>query len=99
MEHTFETHENCHLTSCMICDGGLGLCKVCGCLEGQLATECPGFDIGSEVGDLIWKGKADFINGEWIFDSEETKHIFPEIRREGYETGWINRSKLKGEES
>ncbi len=67
MEHNFTKHENCHLTSCMICDGGLGLCTVCKCLEGQLATECPGFDVGGEIGDLIWKGVVDFINGNWIF--------------------------------
>lgn len=67
MEHNFTKHENCHLTSCMICDGGLGLCTVCGCFEGQLATECPGFDVGDEIGDLIWKGIVDFISGNWIF--------------------------------
>lgn len=67
MEHNFTKHENCHLTSCMICDGGLGLCTVCKCFEGQLATECPGFDVGNEIGDLIWKGIVDFINGDWIF--------------------------------
>ncbi len=67
MTHNFEKHENCHLMSCPICDGGLGLCKVCGCFEGQLATECPGFDIGSEIGDLIWKGIVDFVKGNWVF--------------------------------
>lgn len=69
MEHNFTKHENCHLTSCTICEGGLGFCTVCGCLEGQLATECPGFDVGSEIGDLIWKGIVDFISGNWIFKS------------------------------
>lgn len=67
MEHNFVKHENCHLTSCAICEGGLGLCKVCGCFEGQLATECPGFDVGSEIGDLIWKGVVDFVKGDWVF--------------------------------
>jgi hypothetical protein len=57
----------------MICDGGLALCKCCGGLEGSLATECPGFDIGEEIADMIHKGLIDFKDGGWTFNYEKMK--------------------------
>ncbi len=68
MDHTLVKHENCHLTSCMICDGGLGLCQYCGGFEGSLATKCPGFDIGEEIADMIYKGVVDFTEEGWVFN-------------------------------
>ena len=52
--------------ACMVCDGGLGICTVCHCIEGSLATECPGFDCWKEYGDRIYQGKIDFRDGRWV---------------------------------
>lgn len=44
-EHIYvtpEDHKGKDCYPCMVCDGGLSLCKVCMCLEGGLASECPG---------------------------------------------------------
>lgn len=37
---------------CMICDGGLSLCMVCGGAEASMPTDCP----GSRMGDLTARG-------------------------------------------
>lgn len=50
---------------CMVCDGGLGLCVICGGAEASLATECPGYRIGSELQEKIMASKIDFIHG-WV---------------------------------
>jgi hypothetical protein len=57
----------------MICDGGLALCEHCGGFEGSLATKCPGFDIGEEIGDMIHKGTVDFTEGGWTFNYEKMR--------------------------
>jgi hypothetical protein len=57
----------------MICDGGLALCKCCGGFEGSLATKCPGFDVGEEIGDMIYKGKVDFTEEGWTFNYEKMR--------------------------
>lgn len=62
----YHEHEYYHL-GCQICDGGLFLCKVCGGLEGSLATDCPGEQITIEQQDAIYAGKLDFVEGRgWI---------------------------------
>lgn len=93
MTHVFVKHESCTKDSCMICDGGLGLCTVCGCLEGQLATECPGFDVGQEVGDLIYRGVVDFKDGGWTFNYKKMHKEEEETNNEEYYTRH-NRSTL-----
>jgi hypothetical protein len=67
MEHQYEKHENCRAEGhCMICDGGLSVCTVCQCIEGSLATECPGFSAWKNYGERIYKGEIDFVGGEWV---------------------------------
>jgi hypothetical protein len=51
-----------------IVDGGLSLCKICGCLEGGLATECPGENVSMQIQDLIYRGKMDYIDGKWQYN-------------------------------
>lgn len=51
---------------CFICDGGLFLCKNCGCLEGGLASECPNYRISYDDEQSIYKGEIDFIGGRWV---------------------------------
>lgn len=52
--------------NCMVCDGGLGICKVCGALEGALASECPGVWLTPEQCDEIYEAKTDFKGGQWV---------------------------------
>lgn len=43
---------------CMFCDGGLGLCEVCGGFEGQLLTTCPGYKLNNEALDACYHGNV-----------------------------------------
>lgn len=52
--------------SCMICDGGLALCVVCGGGEGSLPTDCPGRQLTMEEQDHIYEGTLNFVNGVMI---------------------------------
>lgn len=65
-EHIYERHVNCHTENCIICDGGLSICTVCGCIEASLPTHCPGFNCWATHGQAIYKGEIDFVNGKWI---------------------------------
>ena len=43
LPHIWTKHEHCtNPGTCMICDGGLALCTICGGLEGALLDGCPG---------------------------------------------------------
>lgn len=76
MEHRYEKHENCTCEGhCMICDGGLSFCTVCGCIEGSLATECPGFDCWTTHGDRIYSGEIDFKGGVWVTPNRSTLRV------------------------
>lgn len=69
MKHIFLVHKPGECPNeghCQICDGGLGLCTVCGCAEGSLATECPGYQCHKTHGEAIYEGALDFKNGEWV---------------------------------
>lgn len=49
MRHTRVVHTKCERDGrCMICDGGLFLCSVCGGFEGSLLPECPGRQLTEE---------------------------------------------------
>jgi len=52
--------------NCIVCDGGLGICKVCGCIEASLAKECPGFQCYETHGEAIYTGYIDFMDGHWV---------------------------------
>lgn len=57
--------ENDRPGSCTTCN--LFTCSVCGLCEGALTTECPGVPSWKEMGELVYSGKRDFINGKWSF--------------------------------
>lgn len=40
--HQFETHTSCDKQNCVVCEGGLAICVVCGQAEVQLEAVCPG---------------------------------------------------------
>jgi hypothetical protein len=68
--HEYEHHENCNNDNCFICDGGLAVCTVCGCAEGTLSTDCPGYPVPDEKQQLIYQKKLDFIDGYWRWLNE-----------------------------
>jgi hypothetical protein len=46
---------DCDRHACMICEGGLFLCTVCGALEGALLPVCPGRWLSMEEHDENYK--------------------------------------------
>lgn len=66
MNHKLITHKDCEIQNCLICDGGLAICSVCGGAEGALTTDCPGIQLESYQLDSIHNGDIDFINEKWI---------------------------------
>ncbi len=46
--HVYEVHEKCTRERCMVCDGGLSICTVCGGFEGSLLDSCPGVKLTEE---------------------------------------------------
>lgn len=51
---------------CVVCDGGLFLCKVCGGAEGSLPSHCPGAPVGADRLDQVYWGEMDYLNGRWV---------------------------------
>ncbi len=66
MKHKYVEHKDCATDHCNICEGGLVVCEVCGCVEGSLPTDCPGYKCYITHGDRIYKGEIDFIEGKWV---------------------------------
>lgn len=66
MKHKWHECE-CHEPGCQFCDGGLGLCTVCGGFEGTLTTDCCCRQLTQEELDEVYKGERDFVNGTWIY--------------------------------
>lgn len=53
-------------TGCMYCDGGLGLCVVCGGAEASLPRHCPGERMTEAQEDAVTAGLLDFErNAGW----------------------------------
>jgi len=66
MKHKYyKCKQPCTKENCQYCDGGLALCTVCGCGEGELPTDCPGFKLSGTTRSLIYGGKLDYKNGRW----------------------------------
>jgi hypothetical protein len=69
MQHVFIEPSECDCrgeAGCMICDGGLALCKNCGGLEGGLPSECPGVQMAAGQMDAVYQGRIDYRNGQWV---------------------------------
>lgn len=56
----------CDGYNCMFCAGGLFACEVCHTLEGAVPTHCPGAPIDEFTQMLVYQGKLDFLNGNWV---------------------------------
>lgn len=66
--HNYETHDNCEKTNCLICDGGLSICEVCGLAEGELTTDCPGEKVSWDKKEFLMSGELDYrlCEGGWV---------------------------------
>lgn len=66
--HILIEHTNCQQSFCMICEGGLSICKVCGGMEGSLLPECPGRVLTLEEDEANYghykRGTGPFANRE-----------------------------------
>jgi hypothetical protein len=67
-EHIWAECEKKDCPGCMLCDGGLAVCKTCGLMEGALTTDCCGYQCFGEMSEAVYTGKSDFIasRGGWI---------------------------------
>lgn len=55
------------LMACMVCEGGLALCVVCGGAEGSMPSDCPGHRMEPEVQDAVYAGEVDYDRREgWV---------------------------------
>jgi len=63
MEHVLH---KCDEHGCYVCNGGLGLCTVCGGAEGEMPTDCPGRTLSEIERASIMRGDSDFRNGQWV---------------------------------
>lgn len=68
----------CENPTCMFCEGGLGLCTVCGGFEGSLLPSCPGHRLTQEEHD---KNYSDFCHGRGPFDTGVPHRIEREAER------------------
>lgn len=63
----YECPKPCYTLYCQWCEGGLGMCTVCGGAEGTLPTQCPGVEMTQEQMDAIYLTRTlDFKDGKWI---------------------------------
>lgn len=51
---------------CYVCRSSLFQCERCGCAEGTLPTQCPGFKVSYHAQSLIMKGVIDYRGGQWV---------------------------------
>lgn len=80
MKHDFMTPAECTCdgeTGCMICDGGLSVCKVCGGGEGSLTTDCPGERIPEGLDHEVYAGELDYREGlGWVKEHNPTNQTW-----------------------
>lgn len=63
MKHVWHDAENCRRDAderCVVCEGGLADCIVCGAAECQLTTDCPGEHVDADKRDTVCAGALDY---------------------------------------
>jgi hypothetical protein len=65
-DHAYVVHKNCEIDNCLICDGGLSNCTVCGGAEGSLPIHCPAILMTQEQSDQVYARTLDFYEGAWV---------------------------------
>lgn len=58
-----ECKTDCDNSNCNTCN--LFTCSVCGCSEGELPSDCPGYRVEAETRENIYTGKLDYKDGTW----------------------------------
>ncbi len=69
MNHHYRTPADCtssHDSPCMVCDGGLSVCRDCHLFEGCLTSDCPGHDCFAAQSAAVYRGQLDFRDGRWV---------------------------------
>lgn len=67
MKHIYEKHDDCGPDDiCLICDGGLCVCIICGGAEVELTIDCCGRRMSIEEKDDVSCGLLNFKDGKWI---------------------------------
>src|SRR5215467_3944685 len=65
--HRWKHCTNPECLGCFLCHGGLGLCEVCGGMEGSLTTDCPGEPMHDLVESEVYAGRVDYLRREgWM---------------------------------
>ena len=55
---------------CAICGVGQEACRVCGAIEDELPTECPGYRMTEFQLQDVATGAADFVGGRWVYEEK-----------------------------
>lgn len=75
MKHTKETHKECEIQNCPICDGDLFSCTVCDGAEGSLTTDCYGSPLTSIELEGVMQGEFDVLDGQKVQLYPGTKRL------------------------
>ena len=54
----FKCPQPCQRQFCNYCEGGLSRCTICGAVEGELLSHCPGFQLSQEAKDACYSGNV-----------------------------------------
>lgn len=86
LEH--EWHKcSCRTERCPYCGGGLSLCRVCNCAEGELLASCPGFRLNQDASNAITDGQVvDFLF--WHELKQKDFQLFQEVLRRKRQGRW-----------
>ncbi|CVK18498.1 hypothetical protein [Sporomusa sphaeroides] len=83
MDHQYREPKDCNCNGepgCMVCDGGLSICKVCGLMEGSLTTDCPG-EWSGKKSEEIYAGNLDYREGQgWVEEKNPTNQMWERAR-------------------
>ncbi len=52
------SHEKDSHRGCYFCEGGLTRCVVCGAVEGELLSHCPGYQLSPEAKEACFSGNV-----------------------------------------
>lgn len=100
MNHVAIEHKKCERPHCPICEGGLFMCRVCGCAEGATTDDCPGIRVTDWAIQQIYDGKLNFRDGMWRYElcaqwnSLRHPHFDPVLYERQKEKGLTSPSKI-----
>ena len=82
---------------CAICSVGQEACRVCGAIEDELPTECPGYEMNEYQLQDVSMGLADFKGGRWVYDSRQEGEVPVGLRQStsGYADGPVSNGEVE----